>query len=96
MGLNVEKPSADLYGMLRDVINSTASELKTFEPYSPSVLLGANQQVNFTLVRGLIESADESFGFVTDGVVSAPMVIPPALPAGPLVQVDFEGWRRLP
>lgn len=39
MGLNIVKPTADEYAILRDITKSYHSELKTFEPYSLQGLL---------------------------------------------------------
>jgi Serine dehydrogenase proteinase len=91
IGLNVDKPSAALYGLLGAITKSYTGELKTLEPYSSQVMLGANKTVNYKLIRGLIESVDESYGFVSEGTFSAN-------PSGgsPLDQRTFEGWRKLP
>ena len=91
IGLNVEKPSADLYKVLSSVTKSYNSELKTLEPYSPTAILGAQPSVDYSLVRGLIESTNASYGFVTEGKLTAP--------GGPGTLADqktFEGWRQLP
>jgi len=91
MGLTIEKPSAETYGILREIAGSFASELKTFEPYSLRSLLGAQTQAPYTLIRGLIESADESFGFVTEGLVA----VDPAKGLDVVNQPTFDGWRKL-
>lgn len=92
IGLTVEKPSADLYKLLSAVTKSYNLELKTLEPYSPFVLLGGQPHAQYVLVRGLIESTDASYGFVTEGQLTAA----PA-PAGNITdQKSFEGWRKLP
>lgn len=92
IGLNVEKPSADLYKILADVTKSYNSELKTLEPYSPHSLLAGNAAVDYTLVRGLVESADASYGFVSEGRLTAPA----AQPGNIADSRSFEGWRKLP
>lgn len=91
IGLNVEKPSAALYGLLSAITKSYTGELKTLEPYSPQAMLAANQTVNYKLIRGLIESVDELYGFVSEGTFS---VNPQG--GSPLDQRTFEGWRKLP
>jgi hypothetical protein len=92
IGLNVEKPSADLYKVLAAITKSYNSELKTLEPYSPQSLLAGNPFVDYTLVRGLVESVDASYGFVTEGRLTGP--IPP--PGNITDSKSFEGWRKLP
>lgn len=92
MGLKIEKPSHGLYRLLSQINKSYADELKTFEPFSAMALLGTNATVNFQLVRGLIESTDECYGFVTAGSISVNPNPPPAVTD----QKSFEGWRKLP
>ena len=58
LGLKIEKPTQEFYAMSRQIHLSYAEELKLLEPYSPQALLGANQRVNITLVRGLVESTE--------------------------------------
>ncbi len=92
LGLHVEKPSPSLYGLLSGAAKSYTSEMKTLEPYSPEALLGNQQQKTYALVRGLIESTDESYGFVSDGIV----VLNPGPPPTVLDQRTAIGWRKLP
>jgi hypothetical protein len=93
MGLNVGKPTAEEYGVLREITKSYHSELKTFEPYSLQGLLAGQPTQAYTLVRGLIESSDSSYGFVSEGTVADTGQPPP----GNIVdQRTFEGWRKLP
>lgn len=103
LGLSIEKPSSDLYDKLTVVTQSYHDELKTLEPYSLAGLLPAGSMASkYTLIRGLIESTDASYGFVSEGEVS--MVMPPPAPPGMVAPamagnlVDkrtFEGWRKL-
>lgn len=92
IGLNVEKPSAALYQILTQISQSYTAELKTHEPYSPAALLGGHGLADYTLIRGLVESSDESYGFVSEGQISV------GTPGAPSVidQRTFEGWRKLP
>jgi non-ribosomal peptide synthetase component F len=91
IGLNVEKPSAQLYGLLTQVVQSWTSELETYVPFSHSALLGGHAAANYTLIRGLVESRIDSYGFVTEGQVN---VAPTGLP-NVVDQRTFEGWRKL-
>jgi len=56
-------------------------------------MLGAHAAADYTLIRGLVESRLESYGFVTEGQVS----VAPAPGGLPNVvdQRTFEGWRKL-
>ncbi len=90
LGLKVEKPTSALYGLLTEINKSYNSELKTFEPFSPQSVLAGPDFGNYVLVRGLIESVDASYGYVSEGQLSRG-------PNGDLIdQRSFEGWRRLP
>ena len=92
MGLSIEKPSAALYGILRDVGRSFQAELQTLEPINVAKMLGGATTANYTLVRGLIESASEGYGFTTDGQIT----VNPAAAGGVDDVQTFIGWRRLP
>lgn len=90
IGLNVEKPSSQLYSILNDISKSYTAELKTLEPHAPAALLAGQAAVRYTLVRGLIESVDSSFGYVNDGIYAVDQ-------QGNIAdQPAFEGWRKLP
>ncbi len=92
IGLNIEKPSAELYRLLTEINKSYGAELKTLEPYSPQAILGGQPQANYKLIRGLIESADASYGFVSEGTLTSNPGATPNVSA----QQSFEGWRKLP
>lgn len=92
MGLKIEKPSADLYGTLTTISKSYGDELQILVPYSPLATLAGQPQVGYRFVRGLIESTDESYGFVSEGTFSAT----PASPGNFTDQRTIEGWRKLP
>lgn len=92
IGLAVEKPSFDLYKILIEITKSYNVELKTLEPYAPAALLGGNNCVDYSLTRGIIESADASYGFVSEGTLTVQQ------PGQGNIndQKSFEGWRKLP
>lgn len=93
LGLTVEKPSQQLYERLREIAASYTDEMKVLEPYSPSVMLGAQQNLAYTLVRGLIESTEGGcYGFVSEGVL---IETQPAPQRSISDQRTFEGWRKL-
>lgn len=98
LGLSIEKPTADLYAILTSVSQSYHDELKTLEPYSAQALLQPGQSASkYTLIRGLIESTDASYGFVSEGEVSI-VPPPPGMPGMASNFVDtrtFEGWRKI-
>jgi hypothetical protein len=96
LGLNVETPSDELYGLLKRVHGSYRSELALLEPYTPQAVIGAAPTVNYSLVRGLVESRDGAYGFVSNGTLTKQQV------GGPMGmqefitdQRSFEGWKSL-
>lgn len=96
IGLNVEKPSAALYDILKQITKSYTMELKTLEPYSPISMLGGAAHVSYTLVRGLIEASDVGcYGFVSEGEFTAVQNANPGGVVGVIDNKAFEGWRKL-
>lgn len=104
MGLRVEKPSDELYGLLRQVHQSYVNELKLLEPYDPYSMLGEQPFTNYALPRVAIESAATgSHKFFSEGVLSraANPAMPPGMMQPGVVMQDtvhdhrkFEGWRK--
>jgi hypothetical protein len=98
LGLRIEKPSAAFYRTLRQIHLSYAAELKLFEPYSPTVLLGTNPTVNFSLIRGLVESTRGGcYAFLSEGTLTRVMTPGPtgAMQDSITDQRTFEGWRKV-
>lgn len=91
MGFSIEKPGTKIYEVLRDISKSYHEELETLVPLSIEKILGGQNSATYTLVRGLIESADESYGYTTDGRITLNQ--PPG--AGVADVKSFEGWRKL-
>lgn len=97
LGLKIEKPTAEFYQTLRKTHLSYASELQLIEPYSPQVLLGAHPTVNYSLTRGLVESVEGSYAFMSEGALTKVMVPGPtgAMQESITDQRTFEGWRKV-
>lgn len=100
LGLKVENPSQELYGLLRKLHLSYVEELKLLEPYDPYSLLGANQTMNYVLPRAVIESSKTgSHKFLSEGILTK-TVVQQMGPMGPIAQDSindnrrFEGWRK--
>ena len=100
LGLKVEKPSEELYSMLRRIHLDFVEELKTREPYTPQAYLhgvAINQPVPYAIPRALVEGpTGGSYAFVSEGSVTKVNV---AMPNGDQEGVRderiFEGWRKL-
>lgn len=102
MGLNIEKPSEELYGLLRKLHQSYIAEMQLLEPYDPYSMLGAHPSIDYVLPRAAIESLKAgSHQFVSEGTLTK-TVIQQAGPLGPVMQETindnrrFEGWRKIP
>ena len=100
LGLNIEKPSDELYGLLRKIHLSYTKELKLLEPYAAQAILGntaIDELVPFAITRALVEGTTGGcYGYVSEGTL---MRVQLQTPAGPQEGVKderiFEGWRKL-
>jgi hypothetical protein len=99
MGLNVEKPTEELYGVLKAIHLSYSAQLKLLQPYNPQALVSSTPvggAVQYTETRGLIESANGSYGFESEGTMVKVQV---QTPTGPQEGINdsrsFEGWRKI-
>ena len=100
LGLNIEKPSDDLYRKLREIHLSYAEELKLLEPYAAQALLqgvAANQPTPYAITRGLVEGTDGgSYGFVSEGNLTRVQVqANNVLQDGVKDDRTYEGWRKM-
>ena len=87
LGLNVTKPSAGQYTIIKSLYDDFSRELGFGEIFDPQTIQGA-----YAVRRGFIESIDGgSDYFVTEGRCTTV-----ATPNGPAIQVNktFEGWRH--
>jgi hypothetical protein len=96
-GLKVEKPSNELYQVLRKIHQSFTEELKLLLPFAQHTLLGTSNTASFSEVRGLVESPGGGcYQFVTEGMLEKFSL---QTPIGPQVGISeqrtFEGWRKL-
>ncbi len=86
LGLQVEKPSKELYELLRRVHMSYRQELRISEPWDPAAALANEVSINYDFTRCLVESmAGGCHGFVSRGTLTkqqqgtahpAPVAIP--------------------
>ena len=88
LGLNVVKPTAEQYSIIKDIYNDINEELLFSKPFRITDINGA-YSVRRSILESIIGGADF---FSTEGVV-----IKGALPDGKVAiqnRVDFEGWRH--
>lgn len=94
LGLCVEKPTEGLYKLLMKIHHSYAKEMQLLSPYSLDVLLGTAPTVQYSLTRGLVESIDASYRFLSEGTLTRVALPGPVGPQDAIQdQRTFEGWR---
>ena len=102
LGLNIEKPNDELYSIIKELFDDIKSELELMTPFDPNLILGANQNAQYSCRRGLIESIDSGTDvFVSEGtIVKQQQQIPQQPPLPPLQRTiiddnrTFEGWKH--
>lgn len=93
--LAVEKPSPELYVLIKALYDDIRNELKLTEAYDPNGMLGSDNEVPYVLKRGLIESqVGGSYYFASEGHL---VNLNPDGAAGSVKSLhdyrEFEGWR---
>jgi len=93
--LSIEKPSPELYSLIKELYDDIQADLLLTEAYDPNSMLGANQNAPYALKRGLVESVDGgSYYFVSEGELARVQV---QTPHGPQMGFQdnriFEGWK---
>lgn len=100
LGLNVEKPSHELYELLRQVHLSYTRELQLLKAFHPKELFveGKAASQAYCIPRGLVESTDGGcYRFISEGVMTL-LKIPTegGAPQEGISDVrSFDGWRKL-
>lgn len=96
LGLDVEKPDMELYGLIKEIYEDIESELELRSPFDPNVLLAKQNQTHYQLRRAIIESVE----YGTDVFLSEGNFIKQVAQQGQQQQTliqdnrTFEGWRR--
>jgi hypothetical protein len=97
LGLNVETPDEELYGIMKVVYDDIAEELKLTAHYNPTVLLGGQDEVAYEFRRAAIESVDGgSHQFRSEGRLRKHHVVDPntgIAQEGIEDRRTFEGWK---
>jgi hypothetical protein len=96
LGLNVEKPTEELYALVKQIYDDTATELELNSRFDPSALVGTNPNQNYSLKRGFIESVTGgSDYYVSEGMIQAVQVNTPQGPQRALNdQRNLDGWKH--
>jgi hypothetical protein len=97
LGLNVESPSEELYGIMKVIYDDIADELKLTDPYNPTVLLGGENKVAYEFRRAVVESLDGgSHQFRSKGFLRKHQVVDSNTGVAQEGIEDkriFEGWK---
>jgi len=79
LGLNIEKPSEELYSVIKAIYDDISRELEFAVPYDPRLLIGIDDEKLYTFRRGLIESIDGGTDvFISEGKLQK--IVNPAMP----------------
>lgn len=99
LGLNIEKPSQDLYELINKTYISIREELELRNPFNPDAYIGNDGVRIYSIKRTLVESLPGGTDcFVSEGRFTR-VSIPP-MPQNPVQQIAiqdqriFEGWKH--
>lgn len=102
LGLHVEKPSMELYRVIKSIYDDISAELEFENPYNPNILLNQQNPYNYSFRRGLIESLYHGTDvYLSEGTLTLTQVGGGMSPMGPIPvqnQIQdtrlFEGWKH--
>ena len=96
LGLDIEKPDMELYGLIKEIYDDIESELELRSPFDPNVLLSNQNQAQYQLRRAIIESVEYGTDvFLSEGTAMK-QVVQQGQQQQTLIQDNrtFEGWKR--
>lgn len=97
LGLPVEKPSPELYCLIKQVYDDAASEMELFSPFNPLTLIQSSTPAPYLCVRGIIESVGYgSDKYITEGLLDIQQIPLPDGSVRPNLSdmKTFEGWKH--
>lgn len=97
LGLNIEKPSQELYNIIKNIYDDISTELELENPYDPAIILNGTATYSYSFRRGLIESIHNNTDvFLSEGeLVKQPVALPGMPPQLNLSDNrTFEGWKH--
>lgn len=100
LGLHVEKPTMELYKIIKFIYDDVSTELEFENPYNPGILLNQKNPYHYSFRRGLIESLYNGTDvYLSEGDLSKTKIGGGMGPMGPLQnQMDdsriFDGWKH--
>ena len=99
LGLKIDKPSDELYALMRKVQLSYTNELRLLEPFTPQAYLSdaaVDKPVKYSITRALVEGTiGGSYGYVSEGTLRRVKVQKGnEVQEGVKDERTFEGWRK--
>lgn len=98
LGLNIEKPTMELYTIIKQIYDDISTELELEDPYNPAIILNKEAKHSYSFRRGLIESINNGTDvFVSEGELVKQSFVPAPGMAPQISLSDnriFEGWRH--
>ena len=95
LGLVIEKPDNELYGLIKEVYDDIKQELDLGVPFEPNTYLGQQDVSLYNIKRVLLESLDGGTdAFVTEGILTRVNIPSNPPQQGINDQRIFEGWRH--
>ena len=96
LGLTIEKPTMELYGIIKDIFDDISNELELNNVFNPGIMLASQNPCNYSFRRVLIESLVYGTDvFISEGTMQKGVQ---STPAGPREFINdnrvFEGWRH--
>lgn len=98
LGLNIEKPSMELYSVIKLIYDDISKELELENPYNPAILLNTSDNYPYAFRRGLIESITNGTDvYLSEGALIKQTFAPaPGVPPQTSLSDNrtFEGWKH--
>lgn len=99
LGLQIEKPSMELYKVIKAIYDDIQNEMELLSPYDPKILVANKQSHDYSFRRALVESINYGCNvFISEGKlvkqsIQTPQLIPPTQT---IIQDNrtFEGWKH--
>lgn len=94
--LKIDKPDDELYILIKKIYNDIRTELELDNRFEPVSVIGAENQKDYSLRRGLIESIEgDCKVFISEGTLIKKQIQIPPNPPQTIVEDNrrFEGWR---
>lgn len=96
LGLNIEKPTEELYSVIKQIYDDISKELELEHPYTPQIMLSQTNTQPYSFRRGLIESIYNGTDvYVSEGELVKQMFAPGMAPQPNMSDNRFfEGWKH--